>query len=125
MSSYLSPPLPLSHPPQAMKRTAATQALEELRKDRTSVDEEAKAARARSSKMEAARNEQRQKQTKLRTMHESEMNAMRGELRALKDQVRCVCVCVCVCVYVYVYAYVYIYMCVCVRPTLVTRGNRT
>ena len=73
-----------------MKRTAAAQALEELRKEQKNVEEEARQARARSSKTDAARNEQRQKQLKLRQIHENEMNAMRGELRALKDQVSAV-----------------------------------
>lgn len=72
---------------QEMKRAAATQALEELRKDRGGVEEEAKAARARSAKIEAARGEQRQRQLRLRQAHDTEMAAMRAELRTLKEQV--------------------------------------
>ena len=72
---------------QELKRLAVAKALEEIQKEKATVDEEAKAARARSVRVDSARAEQKQRQARSKQQHDAEMNVMRGDLNALYDQV--------------------------------------
>ncbi len=61
--------------------------MEEIQAERAKVEEDVKAARARSSRAEAVRAEHRQRQLREQQQHDCEMARVRGDMKALVEQV--------------------------------------